>query len=83
VAGVLDAPIGRVTIGFMYVVGEAELKAWDAEEAAAALATYSGILTQELAAAGGYLVGAPFCTKPLYTAIKHAFMANVALPSHN
>jgi hypothetical protein len=56
VSGVLDAPIGKVTICFMHMVGAAELKAWDAAEAAAALDIFSGIVEGEAVRCQGYLV---------------------------
>jgi hypothetical protein len=56
VSGVLDAPIGKVTICFMHMVGAAELKAWDAAEAAIALDIFSGIVEDEARRRHGYLV---------------------------
>jgi hypothetical protein len=57
VSGARDAPVGRPTIGFMYMVGEKELRAWDAVEAEAAVAAFSTIVHRRLQRAGGYLVG--------------------------
>jgi hypothetical protein len=67
---VLAAPLGKPTIGFMYMVGEAELAAWDAAEAAAAVATFSSIVHLALSTTHGYLVRASWHRRPCL-AIEH------------
>ncbi|KAG1678409.1 hypothetical protein FOA52_015176 [Chlamydomonas sp. UWO 241] len=54
--GVMDAPIGTVTIAFANMVGLATLQAWDKDQADVALLTYSAVSKQLLHDVGGYLV---------------------------
>ncbi|KAJ9511485.1 hypothetical protein QJQ45_029847 [Haematococcus lacustris] len=57
VPGALSAPYGSACVCFLYVVGLAELLAWDPQEAASALALFSALIKQQLMAWNGYLVG--------------------------
>ncbi|KAL6750967.1 hypothetical protein V8C86DRAFT_758675 [Haematococcus lacustris] len=52
----LSAPYGSACVCFLYVVGLAELLAWDPQEAASALALFSALIKQQLMAWNGYLV---------------------------
>ncbi|KAJ9511504.1 hypothetical protein QJQ45_029834 [Haematococcus lacustris] len=56
VPGALSAPYGSACVCFLYVVGLAELLAWDPQEAASALALFSALIKQQLMAWNGYLV---------------------------
>ncbi|KAJ9511369.1 hypothetical protein QJQ45_029811, partial [Haematococcus lacustris] len=56
VPGALSAPYGSACVCFLYVVGLAELLAWDPQEAANALALFSALIKQQLMAWNGYLV---------------------------
>ncbi|KAL6750964.1 hypothetical protein V8C86DRAFT_758662 [Haematococcus lacustris] len=56
VPGALSAPYGSACVCFLYVVGQAELLAWDPQEAASALALFSALIKQQLMAWNGYLV---------------------------
>ncbi|GFH07643.1 guanylate cyclase domain-containing protein [Haematococcus lacustris] len=55
VPGALSAPYGSACVCFLYVVGLAELLAWDPQEAASALALFSALIKQQLMAWNGYL----------------------------
>ncbi|KXZ55647.1 hypothetical protein GPECTOR_2g1197 [Gonium pectorale] len=57
-AGVLEAPVGDVTIVFANAVGVNTLLAWDTAETKAALALLESVACSRLAALGGYLVEA-------------------------
>ncbi|KAJ9511227.1 hypothetical protein QJQ45_017170, partial [Haematococcus lacustris] len=56
VPGALSAPYGSACVCFLYVVGLAELLAWDPQEAASALALFSALIKQQLMTWNGYLV---------------------------
>ncbi|GFH27984.1 guanylate cyclase domain-containing protein, partial [Haematococcus lacustris] len=55
VPGALSAPYGGACVCFLYVVGLAELLAWDPQEAASALALFSALIKQQLMTWNGYL----------------------------
>jgi hypothetical protein len=42
-AGVMDAPIGTVTIAFANMVGLSTLQSWDKDQAGRALDAYAGV----------------------------------------
>ena len=46
--GVLDAPVGYVTIAFMNVVGSQTLLSWNADVAQMALKLFHGVVGEEL-----------------------------------
>ncbi|KAG1678413.1 hypothetical protein FOA52_015180 [Chlamydomonas sp. UWO 241] len=54
--GVMDAPIGTVTIAFANMVGLTTLQTWDKDQADVALGTFSAVSKQLLHDVGGYLV---------------------------
>ncbi|KAG1669631.1 hypothetical protein FOA52_010791 [Chlamydomonas sp. UWO 241] len=54
--GVMDAPVGTVTIAFANMVGLATLQAWDRDRSEVALDAYAALSKQLLHNAGGYLV---------------------------
>jgi len=56
--GVLDAPVGCVTVAFMNVVGAQTLLSWNADIAQQALKVFHGVVGEELKACRGYLVEA-------------------------
>ena len=51
--GILAAPVGKVTIVFMNVVGAQTLLAWNAEVARTALASFHLVVLSQLEALGG------------------------------
>lgn len=55
--GLPDAPVGRVTVAFMYVIGAQALLAWNAPLATEALTLFHNTVAAQLNAADGYVVG--------------------------
>ncbi|GFR48855.1 hypothetical protein Agub_g10809 [Astrephomene gubernaculifera] len=56
--GVLDAPVGCVTVAFMYVVGAQTLLSWNADVAQQAIKIFHTVVGDELKRRKGYLVEA-------------------------
>lgn len=56
-SGLPDAPVGAVTICFMYVTGVSALNAWNKEVAAQALDIFQELASECLVASNGYKVG--------------------------
>eukprot|EP00198_Chlamydomonas_reinhardtii_P000604 XP_001689939.1 predicted protein [Chlamydomonas reinhardtii] len=54
--GLPDAPVGRVTVAFMYVIGAQALLAWNAPLATEALTLFHNTVAAQLNAADGYVV---------------------------
>ncbi|KAG2447205.1 hypothetical protein HYH02_007946 [Chlamydomonas schloesseri] len=54
--GLPDAPVGRVTVAFMYVIGAQALLAWNAPVATEALTLFQNTVASQLNAADGYVV---------------------------
>jgi hypothetical protein len=67
VSGVLSAPVLMPTIGFIYMVGEAELALWNKQEASAAVTMFSQILIHNLSTTQGYLVSLRLAEVPFIT----------------
>ncbi|KAG2493662.1 hypothetical protein HYH03_008176 [Edaphochlamys debaryana] len=54
--GLPDAPVGRVTVAFMYVIGAQGLLAWNPTVASTAMSIFHDTVAQQLNAADGYVV---------------------------
>ncbi|KAG2444465.1 hypothetical protein HXX76_001217 [Chlamydomonas incerta] len=54
--GLPDAPVGRVTVAFMYVIGAQALLSWNAPVATEALTLFQNTVATQLNAADGYVV---------------------------
>ncbi|KXZ48733.1 hypothetical protein GPECTOR_25g317 [Gonium pectorale] len=54
--GLPDAPVGRVTVVFMYVIGAQALLAWNPVVAGEALSLFQDTVSEQLSAADGYVV---------------------------
>ncbi|GIL88278.1 hypothetical protein Vretifemale_16198 [Volvox reticuliferus] len=54
--GLPDAPVGRVTVAFMYVIGAQALLAWNAVLAGDALAIFHNTVSEQIHGTDGYVV---------------------------